>query len=458
MKGFLKGKRKLLAALAIVMSVNVQAQDLHKVNANDTLKLTLKQAIEIAQNENPVIRIADCEIKRVDYSKKSAWHGLLPSLSGSAQITKFIVPAQMAMMGQVMDSPVDFTLPVGISFSLPLVVPALWRSIQMTDIEMQLAVEKARASKITLRNDVTKSYYAVLLAQDSYKALQDGYATAKENYEQAKRRYEAGLAAEYDYISAEVQMNNLQPMLLQVENGISQAKTYLKVLMGLDINTPIALDGNLADCEVTIAEQNGNAPISLQNNTDLIQLDIQQKQLQKALQLQFAQRLPTLVGIGSYGYDGTGNKETNMQFGQIPISVAGGTQWVSRGFVLGLQLNIPITAIFTNGAKEQQIKMQSKALTLQRDYVESTLMLQVRTALDNMNKAIKQVEVAKKGVRLSEKGYSISAKRYETGMGTMLELQNATSALTQSRLSYHQAISDYLTAKADYEKITGKEN
>ena len=454
----MKGKKNLLAALVIAMSLTIQAQDLHKINANETLKLTLKQAIEIAQSENPVIKIADYEIKRIDYSKKSAWYGLLPSANVSAQIAKFIVPAQMAMMGQVMDSPVDFTLPVGISFSLPLVAPALWRSIQMTDIEMQLAVEKSRASKITLRNDVTKAYYTVLLAQDSYKALQDGYATAKENYEQAKKRYDAGVVAEYDYISAEVQMNNLQPMLFQVENGITQAKTYLKVLMGLDINIPIILDGNLADYETVINGQSGNTPVLLQNNTDLIQLDIQQKQLQKALQLQSAQRLPTLAGIGSYGYDATSNKETTIQFGQMQIPVEGKTQWISRGFVLGLQLNIPITAIFTNNAKEQQIKMQSKMLSLQRDYMESALTLQAQTALDNMNKAIKQINVAKKGVTLSEKGYSISAKRYDVGMGTMLELQSATSALTQSRLSYHQAISDYLTAKADYEKIIGKEN
>jgi hypothetical protein len=37
----------------------------------------------------------------------------------------------------------------------------------------------------------------------------------------------------------------------------------------------------------------------------------------------------------------------------------------------------------------------------------------------------------------------------------MLELQSAALALTQSRLSYHQAIADYLNAKADYEKIVG---
>jgi outer membrane protein TolC len=73
-----------------------------------------------------------------------------------------------------------------------------------------------------------------------------------------------------------------------------------------------------------------------------------------------------------------------------------------------------------------------------------------------MDKAVKQVEAAKKAATLAQKAYDISAKRYETGMGIMIELQNAALAVTQSRLSYQQAISDYLTAKADYEKIIGQ--
>ena len=94
---------------------------------------------------------------------------------------------------------------------------------------------------------------------------------------------------------------------------------------------------------------------------------------------------------------------------------------------------------------------------LQRFQAENALHLQALTALDKMNKAVKQVEAARKSVELSEKAYSISSKRYENGAGTMIELQNASLAITQSRLSYHQAISEYLSAKADLEKLLGKE-
>ncbi|MDR2802195.1 MAG: TolC family protein [Prevotellaceae bacterium] len=421
---------------------------------NDTLKINLPQALEIALSDNPTIVIADLELKRIDYSKQNAWLGLLPSLSGTAQYSKYVVPASMSMMGQVMDSPTDFNASLGVSLSLPLFAPALWRSIQMSALDMQMAAEKAYASKITLRNDVIKAYYNVLLTQDSYKSLQDGYNVARQNYEEAKKRFDLGMAAEYDYISAEVQMNNLLPALLQVETGITQTKLYLKVLMGVDRAVPLAVEGNLADFEAEVAAS-GTRNISLSGNADLRQLDIQQQQLYKSLQIQRTQWMPTLAAFGNYNYSGTGNRETTINFGGIPMAVPKSTEWYGQGLIVGLQLNVPIFNGSSNLIKTKQINLQRQELALQRDYLESSLSVQAHAALDNMDKAVKQMDAAKKSVTLSKKGYDISAKRYETGAGTMLELQNATLALTQSRLSYHQAIADYLNAKADYEKITG---
>jgi outer membrane protein TolC len=425
--------------------------------AADTLKVDLKKALEIALSDNPTIKIADKEIERVDYSKKAAWYGLLPSLSATAQYGKYVMPSAMSMMGQVMDSPTDFTASATLTFSLPLIAPALWRSIQLTTLDMQLASEKARASKITLYNDVTKAYYNILLAQDSYKALQEGYSIAKENYELAKRRYETGVAAEYDYVSAEVQMNNLLPNLLQTENGVAQTKMYLKVLIGLNVEVGLEVEGNLADFEASVDKGSSGNSISLQNNTDLAQLDIQQLLLQKSLQIQQTQHLPTLAVFGNFGYNATGNKETDINFGEIPMHVNASREMFSQGMIIGLQLSVPIFSGFSNTIKEKQIKIQAKELELQREYLKNSLTVQARTALDNMDKAVRQMESNKKAVELAEKGYRISGNRYNTGMGTMLELNNSALALTQSKLSYHQAISDYLSAKTDYEKIVGQE-
>ena len=77
--------------------------------------------------------------------------------------------------------------------------------------------------------------------------------------------------------------------------------------------------------------------------------------------------------------------------------------------------------------------------------------------LDNMNTCIKKFNAAQKGVSQSEKGYQIAQKRYETGSGTLLELNDAELALTQSRLNYNQAIYDYMIAKSDLEKTLGEQ-
>jgi outer membrane protein TolC len=182
-------------------------------------------------------------------------------------------------------------------------------------------------------------------------------------------------------------------------------------------------------------------------------LDIQKPQLQMALILQRTQRMPTLVAFGNYGYGGTGNKAGFSFFTQeyMPASKS----WFSQGMLAGVQLNIPLTGIITNTAKENQTKVQIKQLDIQRDYLEESLNLQVRTALNNMNNAAKQAESAKNNEKLAQKGYEIAMKRYETGMGIIIEVQNASLALTQSQLSRRQAIASYLNAKADYEKVVG---
>ena len=59
---------------------------------------------------------------------------------------------------------------------------------------------------------------------------------------------------------------------------------------------------------------------------------------------------------------------------------------------------------------------------------------------------------------VSSCAYSISDTRYRAGAGTILELNSAQLAQTQAELNFSQAIFDYLTAKAEYDRIVGKEN
>ena len=458
-------KRILIFALAILAPFALFAQQ--------TLHLSLEQAIEIALSQSPTVKVAEQEIQKVDYSRQSAWYNLLPSLDASGQYSHFLVSGNMALAGMIMELPTTFNANASLNATLPLFVPALWQSLKMTTLDMQLAVEKAQASKIELRNSVTKAYYGVLLAQDSYATLKSGLALTEEVYAQSKQLFQQGVNSEFDVISAQVQVKNLQPNIIATENAIEQTKLMLKVLMGLEMTQDIAVTGNLVDYENEVNSANVLRDLSLAGNSDLRQLDIQQQQLQKALSIQRTQRMPTLVAFGNYTYAGTGSKESMSLFSfepplyrQIleklefpplppPQPQPARTDWYSQGLVAGLQLNIPLSGIFTNTAKERQTKVQISQLSMQRDYVEEQLNVQARAAVNDMQAAIQQVEAAKSSEALAQRGYDISRRRFEAGVGIMLEVQNAQQQLIQSQLSINQAIANYLNAQADLDKILG---
>ena len=72
-----------------------------------------------------------------------------------------------------------------------------------------------------------------------------------------------------------------------------------------------------------------------------------------------------------------------------------------------------------------------------------------------MAKSMEQVVASESAVEQARKGYQITQKRYETGMGTIVEVNAAALAITNAELQYRNAIYDYLAAKADLEKTLG---
>ena len=121
--------------------------------------------------------------------------------------------------------------------------------------------------------------------------------------------------------------------------------------MGMDINVPLKVTNSLTDFEKNVVEVKTLREYDFENNPDLRQLDISRLQLQKSLQLQRTQRMPTLAAFSQYGYSGTGSKETMLNFGQVPIQVEASRDWFSQGLIVGLQLRVPLTGIFTNTIK-----------------------------------------------------------------------------------------------------------
>lgn len=129
-------------------------------------------------------------------------------------------------------------------------------------------------------------------------------------------------------------------------------------------------------------------------------------------------------------------------------------RWTPYSYV-GLSLSIPIFTGVTRFYKGKQARVAYNEMQFQRTNLERNLRMQLTASMDNINAAVKQVASSKESMRQAEKAYQIMQKRFEVGTATVIELDDANVALASSRLSYYQAIHDYLTAQTDLEQVLG---
>ena len=413
--------------------------------AQETLRLTLDKAIEIALSDNPTIEVADQTVELKKISDKETVMGLLPEASLSGAYTRTIKKQTMVMNGMKFQVGIPNQYQGGLTVSLPVFAPALYKSMKLTKTDVALAVEQARASKQDLVNQVTKAFYQMLLAQDSYVVLEKSYAQAEANFNIVKAKYEQGKVSEYDKISAEVQMRNLQPSVISTRNAVELSRLQLVVLMNIEPETEFVLDGNLADYEEAVfAGVLAADAHSLDNNSTLTQLDMNVKMLQQSLAINKQSFAPMVALQFNYMYTCMAEDFKFENYEWNPYSN------------VSLSVSVPLFK-YSNISALKKTNLQISQLMQNRDYTARQLAMQQQSYLNSMAASAEQVSSNKEAIVQAQKGRDIAEKLYEVGRGTVLELNSAEVALTQARLTYAQSIYDYLTAKADLDKLQGKD-
>lgn len=437
-------KRSIITLTLLLACATSMAQ------TQDSVRVDLATAIEVALNGSPVIKIADREITKSDYSRKEQLGSLLPQLGIGANYNRVIQKQKMSMDFGGQASTIEVgssnTVGAGLNLALPLVAPALWKAMQLKDIDIELSAEAARESRISTIGAVQEAYYMLLMARDSYNVLKISYQNTEFSVRISNDKYKQGLVSEFDKLRAEVQLRNQRPQLVASESAVRLATMNLKVLMGLDIKEPIIFTGQLSDFEGEMEQDLNTFSVdtSLSANTSLRQIDIQIRQLEKAQQITRSNYLPTLNLTGSYQWSSLSN---DFRIGQW--------NWFQYSAV-GVALNIPIYMGSTKRHQISQNKITIEQTELQRENLARTLAMSVRSSLNDIERSIEEVGSNRESVVQAERAFRISQKRYEVGSGNLLELNDSEVSLTSARLSLNQSIYNYLSARSALETTIGK--
>ena len=435
----MKGKRVLLMVGVLFAVAIGYAQQ---------IDITLQKAIDIALAENPTIRVADKDIELKRIADTEAWQTLLPEVSATASIQHTLLAAEMNLGGNKFKMGKDDTNTAALAgtLSVPLFAPAVYQNMKLTKDDIKLAQEKARGSRLDLINQVTKAYYQMLLAQDSYKVMQQSYDISKENYDVISAKFDVGRVSEYDKITAEVQMRSMNSSLVSAQTGLTLAELQLKVLMGITTDVTLVLDDKLENYENALKLADINMGESaLENNSAIRQLDMNRTMLERSLKIQRTSFMPTVAFTLTGQYQSLYNNNWNIwNYNWSP----------SASFTIGV--SIPIFRA-SNWTKLKSIKMQISELEDTRTNTQRQLAMAAQNYVHNMASSIAQVNSNREAITQADKALSIAKTRYDVGRGTILELNQSEVALTQAQLIYNQSIYDYLRNKAELDYTLGRE-
>ena len=434
---------KVLAVIFMLLS----ATAMRAADSADTLRLTVEQALEIALNENLNIKIAGAELERVDYLKQENWYALLPSVAASGQYSNNIMkPVFFSdfFPGGKMEVGSTHSYTLAGTAQVPIFSMALYKNIEMSEIEIRAALESARTTKLDLIQQVKNSFYGVVMMEESLEVLEQSFKNAMESAENIRKMYEQGLASEYDKIRSDVAARNISPTLTQARNGLELAKLQLKILLSLPLSQEISADGSFEQFSGQMLNYSAGI-LDVDQNSNLKTMDIQLERLNKSFELIRSQRLPMLAGFANY--------QMQMQNEEFKLN----KPW-ANSFALGLSLQIPIFNKLSISLKEKQTKVGIRQLEYQRTLLKESLTLSAINSVNEMKRAGAQLKSDREAVEQAMKGYEISKVRYNTGAGTVLEMNDSEVALTRSRLNYTQTLYDFIKARNEYEKVIGKEN
>lgn len=443
--------RSILCAVSLLVgSFIISAQDQKNV-----LVVTLKEAIDIALEKNWDVKLSEKDILKAEEQISEAYANAFPRIEFIGSYVRNIkLPVLFLPSGTPFnETGKTLTLELGsdnaydLSFSMNQVIYS-----QKVNTAIQVASEYSELSKTAnrgTRNDiilnVKKAFYNVLLMQELVKVSRQGNEVAKANYENVEALYKQGVASEYDFLRAEVQYANTQPMLIQTENNLELAKNYLKNILTVDITRPIEVKGEFIFEEVPAYTFEYANEKGVQEHPLVRQLEIQSSLLDKNITIQRADYFPTLAAFGTYTFQSQDNTFNFKDY-----------LW-AKSFMVGLNLSYTLFDGFGRGARIEQAIIEKEKVDITRRKVEEGLKIRIMQAKMSMDEAKKRIDAQSKSLEQADKALKISQTRYKSGVGTQLELIDTQAAMTIARTNYAQAIYDYLTAKADWENAVSIE-
>ena len=486
------------------------------------LSLSLEEAIQIALDQGYTVRTAALDVANAAAQVREAWGQVLPSVDVSSSYTRNVVQANpfagsdagglFGALGAVdwlafnEDARTDddpATNPISLdefrrrqaegfenagialdSDDNPFGVPnqfqnslsisqTLYSGSAFAAIKGAKSLRAINQAALTQQQQETvdavrRFYYGALLAQERANVTQSSVVRTQATLNETTRRVAQGVLPKFERLTAEVEVANNQTQLIEAQNAAALAKSNLLFALGLPVNRPVALVGDLDLPDDTFLETvslDDAVATALERRPDLEQarLAIDLQEVQRNITR--AQYYPSASAFANFAYTGNvpDDRSSALQGADPndPFAVTtsdngffSGNYW-NPSVAVGVRLNWNLFNGFQTRYRVQQNTIAVQKAEVQFQQAVQGAVLEVESALRNIASARQRIAGQQQTVRTAQTAYEYAADRLSAGVATQIDVRLASTQLDQAQLAYLQAAYDYLVARSDLQRAVG---
>lgn len=418
-----------------------------QVAAGAQLSMTLEDCLRLAQEKNYNLRSAAQQVELTQAKKEEAQAGFFPTLTLTGNYTYLgrEPRAQIPVIPPL--SPVARPITIGFhdnwDFKMGLSYTVFsWgrvgNSVAAADYAWQAAQKDAERNWHSVRLDVTRTFWSVLLAQELVRVRSEAQKSLKRHQEQVAARLTAGQASRFDLLRAKVEEANALPPLLAAQHQVESGLDLLKNLLGLPPESDVTLPGELAEESLSVDLSTAVAT-ALQKRPELQALALQKEMARKNRATAGAGLRPNLLGSAAFDYKNPFNAQKVWK-----------TDWNFSAAIV-----FPLFDGLATRARIQQAEVAAKQVSIADEQLRQTIVLEVREAVRAIEEAQKNSATQRENVKLAKESLEIAKVQYQHGLVTNLEALDAELAVLVAQSNYLSALFNFKVAKAQYEQAVG---
>jgi outer membrane protein TolC len=434
--------------------------------AADTLRLSVEDAVTLAQRQSDEVGLAAAQADVADARFGAARANALPQLRLNSTYTHVYESARGQAVGSVFNQPNTYTINANLSQTLfqgGKLVNAARSASELR--EAARFDEREQRALVTL--EVQRAYLQALYTA-RIAALQDtNLALATSRLTQVEQFERAGQAARYDVLRARVERANIEPLAIQAHSEQELALLDLKRVLNVPIGQPVVLTSRIdaGAAAAVLAQLADTAAVLDRASVRAAERTVAARRLD--ISVARADYFPTISAFIQSGYSafpltGQGFPTTRGSLAEsfCPTGSAPGRLCQNGGFFsdrqAGVNVSVPLFDGFRVKSNVDLAQAQERLAELELRQQREAVAVEVAQARAELRRAQAVFSARQQNSDEAAEAFRLASLRFSRGLSTQLEVSDAQLALLTAESTEARATYDLFLASAGLARALGQ--